>query len=78
MDTARGLKGLDVEFQLGLSLACQPKAPTSECLLPSVLECLIFSAESSSIICLNLVKKFNQQELIDFRISEKLSFQILP
>ena len=27
--------GLDREFQLGPSLACQPKAPTSECLLPS-------------------------------------------
>ena len=27
--------GLNREFQLGPSLACQPKAPTSECLLPS-------------------------------------------
>ena len=28
-------KELDREDQLGPSLACQPKAPTSECLLPS-------------------------------------------
>ena len=28
-------KELDRESQLGPSLACQPKAPTSECLLPS-------------------------------------------
>ena len=27
---------LKLEFQLGPSLACQPKAPTSECLLPSL------------------------------------------
>ena len=30
-----GKKELDSEIQLGPSLACQPKAPTSECLLPS-------------------------------------------
>ena len=28
---------LKLEFQLGPSLACPPKAPTSECLLPSFL-----------------------------------------
>ena len=30
-----GKKELYSEYQLGPSLACQPKAPTSECLLPS-------------------------------------------
>ena len=29
-------KELDREIQLGPSLACQPNAPTSECLLPSL------------------------------------------
>ena len=50
-------KELDREFQLGPSLACQPKAPTSECLLPSIK--LLFERKISlcenmySDVCLN-------------------------
>ena len=32
----QGEKELDCKTQLGPSLACQPKAPTSECLFPSL------------------------------------------
>ena len=34
----QGKKELGCRIQLGPSLACQPKAPTSECLLPSFLK----------------------------------------